>query len=77
MTQIIDGATGEVVSIVHRDADANKWRARADVDLDYIARCVGTQGKAERQRAQHARERKDFRTRVKLQTKGIEPRCAS
>jgi hypothetical protein len=63
MTRIVDGATGEVVSIVHRDG--NKWRARNDVDLDYIARCVGTQGKAERQRAQHARERKDFRARLK------------
>jgi DNA-binding MarR family transcriptional regulator len=68
MSRIADPRTGEIIAIVHRDG--NKWRARADVDLDYIARCVGTQGKAERQRTQHARERKDFRARVKLKPRG-------
>jgi hypothetical protein len=60
MAHIVDGATDEVVSMVERDG--SKWRACNEVDLDAIARMVGTHGASERQRKQHAEERAKRRT---------------
>jgi DNA-binding MarR family transcriptional regulator len=62
MSRIVDGGTGEIIKMVEQD-DADKWRA-VDVDLDRIAKILGTFGKAERQRERHADERREHRERL-------------
>ena len=63
MARIVDGGTGEIIKMVEQD-DADKWRAVDGVDLDRIARILGTFGKAQRQHEQHARERREHRGRL-------------
>jgi len=62
MAHIVDADTGEVLRLVEADGDG--WRACTDVDLDAVARAVGTAGTGERQKAQHAEERRGFRRAV-------------
>jgi hypothetical protein len=60
MRRIVDTVTGEVIAeMVTPDGD--KWQACADVDLDDLAKFFGTAGKAERQKRQHAEERRIHR----------------
>ncbi len=62
MAHIVDMATGEVISMVECDGD--KWRAVSDVDLDAIARALGTAGASEKQKRQHAEERQKHRKKL-------------
>jgi DNA-binding transcriptional regulator YhcF (GntR family) len=55
MSKIVDGMTGEVLQMVECD-DSGRWQA-LDVDLELVARVIGTAGTGERQRATHALER--------------------
>ncbi len=55
MAQILDPSTGEMLAMVERDG--KKWRACDGVDLDAVARVVGTAGASKRQHEQHERER--------------------
>ena len=58
MTGLIDSVTGEMIDMVW--FDGNKWHKK-DVDLNNIAKLVGTSGKANLKRAKHLRERKDHK----------------
>jgi len=66
MARIVDNSTGEIVAMVKRD-DAGKWHAVDGVDLDAIARMLGTFGGNEWQHAQHERERREHRERLNNQ----------
>ena len=63
MARIIEKETGEVLAMVEQD-DAGKWRACEDVDLDRIAKALGTFGGNEWQRKRHAEERREHRERL-------------
>ncbi len=56
MSKLADPLTGEYLPMLASD-DGETWRA-LDVDLDRIAQAVGTAGASERQRKQHARDRR-------------------
>lgn len=56
MSGIVDSWTGELVSMVEFDGD--KWHACTDIDLDTIARLIGTSGKGAEQKKRHRAERK-------------------
>jgi hypothetical protein len=63
MRRVVDTVTGEVIAeMVGLDGD--KWHACADVDLDALAKFFCTAGKAARQKAQHARERREHRRKL-------------
>jgi hypothetical protein len=55
MRNFVDPLTGEYLPMVTCD-DSNRWHA-LPVDLDQVARVVGTSHRGERQRAQYAEER--------------------
>jgi hypothetical protein len=63
MSRIVDRDTGEVLSMVERDA-AGKWSAREDVDLDRVARALGTFGGGAWQKKRHVEERKARREQL-------------
>lgn len=52
--ELIDVATGEIMSMVQNEGDS--WHA-LDVDLDRVAEIVGTSGTGEKQRKKHIQER--------------------
>jgi len=58
MSKLIDGATGEVVSMVENEG--NTWRT-LEVDLDFIASLIGTAGTGKQQRKKHKQERQCHR----------------
>ena len=62
LERLIDPATGEVLRLV--ECEGETWRIVAGVDLDAVARAVGTAGAGDRQRAQHAKERTGFRRAI-------------
>lgn len=64
MQNILDPKTGELVSMVNTD-EAGKY-CPAEVDLDWIARLLGTEGAAKRQRRKHAEERRIHRRSLEL-----------
>jgi hypothetical protein len=55
MTGIIDSVKGEIVDMV--EFDGKYWHA-IDVDLDLVAKLIGTSGDGQRQKEKHERERK-------------------
>jgi Bifunctional DNA primase/polymerase, N-terminal len=64
MSCIVDRDTGEILVMVSQ-VDSGKWRACDDVDLDRIAKALGTFGGNEWQRHKHERERAQHRERLK------------
>ncbi len=62
MINIIDIRTGEIVSMV--DYDGERYQAKENVDLDYIAELLGTKGMGERQKEQHIREREEHNMKI-------------
>lgn len=69
MANLVDLVTGEVIQMVKQEGD--KWCA-IPVDLDRIAVIVGTAGKGERQKLQHAHERIMHETGLKFGRKKSE-----
>lgn len=69
MAHIVEPESGEVVALVER-TDGGKWRAREGVDLDKVARALGTLGGNEWQRQKHARERAKYRASLKALASG-------
>jgi hypothetical protein len=59
MSRLVDEATGEMFNLVKKDG--KQWRAFPDIDLEQVARIVGTAGKRERQKKQHEEERRKWR----------------
>ncbi len=57
MAKIVDPTTGEVLPMVASD-DFGKTFYALNVDLDRIARVIGTNGMGEQQKAKHERERR-------------------
>jgi len=55
MGRIINLRNGEVISMV--DFDGQKYRAKRDIDLDYVAETLGTKGMGRRQKEQHIIQR--------------------
>lgn len=55
MATLVNPLTGEYLPMVASD-DGNTWHA-LEIDLDAVAHAVGTAGKGERQRLEHAKER--------------------
>lgn len=68
MSNIIDIRTGEIVSMV--EFDGEKYKAKENVDLDYIAELLGTKGMGERQKERHIREREEHN--IQMTVKGQE-----
>ena len=62
MANVTNCDSGDVIIMV--ETVGNKWRARSGVDLDAVARAVGTAGAAERQKQQHAAERARHREQL-------------
>jgi hypothetical protein len=60
MARIVDPSTGEIVATMVEQQDGGKWRAcdAEAVDLDRIAKALGTFGASEWQKKKHADERK-------------------
>mgnify|MGYP001573380205 CR=1 FL=1 len=65
MARIVDPVTGEVAEMLACD-DGGAWHVCAGVDLDHVARLLGTSGAAKRQRARHADDRKAHRRSLAL-----------
>jgi hypothetical protein len=63
MARIVDRDTGEILAMVERDA-AGKWLAREDVDLDRVARALGTFGGGAWQKKRHNEERRAHREQL-------------
>jgi hypothetical protein len=59
MSEIIDPHTGEVIEMVS-ELEGGVWQAH-EVDLNQVARLVGTAGTAQRQRKMHEVERQQHR----------------
>ena len=59
MSNLIDMRTGEIVSMV--DFDGDKYSPVNNIDLDYIAKLLGTKGMGERQKARHDKERMEHK----------------
>jgi predicted transcriptional regulator len=57
MAKITDRKTGEVISMVEFSTSEQRWRA-LEVDLDLIARIVGTDGAGVKQKRLHEQERR-------------------
>lgn len=55
ITRIVDGVTGELIEMV--GCDGEKWYAK-EVNLDYLAKMIGTFGAKQRQIKKHKHERK-------------------
>jgi hypothetical protein len=72
MRRLIEPETAEVLRLVELDADNCTWRA-VDVDLAAVARAVGTAGKGEHQKAEHARQRAGFARAILRQKAGDVP----
>jgi len=64
MARIVDAVTGEEVSLVV--SEGKKWRAVLGVDLDHVARLLGTAGKGKREQERHAEERRRHRRALAL-----------
>lgn len=63
MSFILDTQTGEIISMVEKVG--KEWHA-LDVDLDKIARIVGTYGKGMKQRKKHRDERRNHKRSLAL-----------
>lgn len=57
MAKITDRKTGEIISMVEFSTSEQRWHA-LEVDLDLIARIVGTDGASEKQKRLHEQERR-------------------
>ena len=68
MARIVDGGTGEILTMVEQ-VHGGKWRACDDVDLDRIAKAVGTLGGNAEQRRRHAEERRKHRESLQPEDK--------
>ena len=73
MSNIVDIRTGEIVSMIL--FDGKKYEAKENVDMDYIAELLGTEGMGERQKERHIREREEHNRQitVKSQEMGEKP----
>jgi len=63
MARIVESETGEIMKMVEQD-DAGKWRAVDGVDLDKIAKALGTFGGNAWQKKRHAEERRAHREQL-------------
>ena len=63
MAKLADTVTGEFIPMVEKIGD--QWRALDGVDLDHVARVVGTAGAGKRQQEKHKQERSDHRRALK------------
>lgn len=70
MTKLSDPLTGEYFPMVASD-DGEIYHF-VPIDLDHIAHAVGTAGKGERQKKEHARERRLHQRSLALGKKSIE-----
>jgi len=68
MARVVDDSTGEILAMVEQD-DGGKWRARDDVDLDRIAKALGTFGGNAEQKRRHAEERRAHRESLQREDK--------
>jgi len=64
MQNVLDFKTGELVSMVHAD-ESGQYRP-AEINLDWIARLLGTEGAAKRQCRKHVEERRLHRRSLEL-----------
>ena len=67
--KVIDSLTGEVVVMVRKDG--GKWFAVREVDLDHVAKLVRTYGALERQKREHAEDRRIHRRGLERRKVGL------